>query len=460
MRYMENVTVQRLRVVRAEERGFCCGFQEEESMRWKVLIVEDDINFRYAIRELLSQRENDFEVVGAADYILKQDLDADILIGTLQNSCNNYLKEQRMELDRYQFQKELLDYIQGKVPSVYNENNPYSKLKTKMNMMLCLVKSEQGIRGQEEGDYEGNLVFCMKVEEEVWVFLYRLPKHNKKSEEMAYQMQILSQMRDRLHESAQIGGSDLIGEFKQLPVMYKMAETALRYFMYFPDKSIIHYLDIRRFEEGSIRNYLYQPPEHLLDVELGELEQVLEEYEKNLERYMPDEKAVNMGFINIYKEFQKGIRIEDADMEVLNYYEKIQNICMVKGKFDYTRELMQKMLPQYQESYKGTHQEIRRALKYIELHYAEELSLHDIAEYVGLSENYCSNLFKQEVGENMVFYINKVRIENAKKLLRNKSMKVYEVAEAVGYKNATYLSTMFKKIAGVSISEFKGRVGS
>lgn len=149
------------------------------------------------------------------------------------------------------------------------------------------------------------------------------------------------------------------------------------------------------------------------------------------------------------------MQAENVDMEVLNYYEKIRSINTVRDKFAYTRELAQKMIPRYQRIYKGAHREIRRALEYIALHYSEEISLHDIAEYVGLSDNYCSNLFKQEIGENLTSYVNKIRIEKAKKLLRNKSLKVYEVAGIVGYKNATYLSTMFKKITGVSISEFK-----
>lgn len=74
-----------------------------------------------------------------------------------------------------------------------------------------------------------------------------------------------------------------------------------------------------------------------------------------------------------------------------------------------------------------------------------------------MSENYFSNLFKQETGENLTTYINFIRIEHAKKLLKNSSMKVYEIADAVGFRNATYLSTMFKKITGLSISEYKNR---
>lgn len=486
-------------------------------MKWKILIVEDDINFRYAIRELVSWDEYGFEVVGEAvngrqaleilkekevnivltdmempimdgvtltakikklypnirivalsafddfsfvkesmrlgaeDYILKQDLSTDTIIGVLQSLCEKSLNEQK----RHQFQKELLDYIQEKTQKIDSESNLYNELKTRRNMTLCLVKSKREIHGQEEQRYEGNLILCMKAEEDFWIFLYQLPRVHSKSEEAVFQIEILSRMRERFQGDVQIGVSDLIGDFSGLPSMYKMAKTALTYFCYFPEEQIIHYLDIRKFEEIRIRNYLYQPPKNFLDVNSEELEQVLEEYEKNLERYMPEENFVNKGFVNIYREFRKGVNKENSELEMLNYYEEIRKIDSVRSKFDYTIKLAQKMRPQDQKIYKGKHKEIRRALEYIAFHYTDDISLHDIAEYVGLSENYFSNLFKQEIGENLITYVNKVRIENAKKILQNKSLKVYEVAEAVGYKNATYLSTMFKRITGMSISEFK-----
>lgn len=494
-------------------------------MKWKILIVEDDINFRYAIRELVPWEKYDFEVVGEAvngrqaleilkkkevhivltdmempimdgvaltaeikknypniriialsafddfgfvkesmrlgaeDYILKQDLNADTIIETLQSLCKKCLQEQRRELERHQFQKELLDYIQEKTPALYNADNPYSKMKTRANMLLCLLKSQRELRGQEQQRYGGELILCMRAEEDVWICLYQLPKVHRKSEETELQREILSRMKKSLPEEVQIGVSDLTGDFSKLPDMYRMAKTALAYFMYFPEEQVIHYLDIRKFEETRIRNYLYQPPKNLLDVNSEELEQVLKEYENNLERYMPDESSINKGFVNIYGEFLKGVHEENSELEMLGYYEEIRRIDSVRDKFDHIRKMAQRMKPQYQKLYKGTHPEIRKALEYIALHYVEDISLHDIAEYVSLSENYFSNLFKQETGENLITYINKVRVENAKKILRNKSLKVYEVAEAVGYKNATYLSTMFKKITGISISEFKGGKG-
>lgn len=103
----------------------------------------------------------------------------------------------------------------------------------------------------------------------------------------------------------------------------------------------------------------------------------------------------------------------------------------------------------------GKSLEIKRAITYIVEHYGEDLTLGGIAENVGLSENYLSNLFKAETQKNITRFINEVRVEKAKVLLQETNKKVYEIGEAVGFKNTTYFSTVFKKIAGKSIQEYR-----
>lgn len=55
----------------------------------------------------------------------------------------------------------------------------------------------------------------------------------------------------------------------------------------------------------------------------------------------------------------------------------------------------------------------------------------------------------------MVTYMNRCRIELAKELITNTGMKVYEIAEEVGFKNTTYFSTIFKKMTHMTVQEFK-----
>ncbi|MEW4412258.1 response regulator [Clostridium sp. AN503] len=101
---------------------------------------------------------------------------------------------------------------------------------------------------------------------------------------------------------------------------------------------------------------------------------------------------------------------------------------------------------------------IQEALAYIAEHYGDgDISVGTIAESLGLSEGHLSHLFKKETDYTVMSYITRYRMRAAMKLLENCRYKVYEVAEMVGYKDITYFSSTFKKIVGVSPSEYQSR---
>ena len=66
-------------------------------------------------------------------------------------------------------------------------------------------------------------------------------------------------------------------------------------------------------------------------------------------------------------------------------------------------------------------------------------------------------MFKKETGTTVIGFLTQYRIHKAMELLRNCRYKVYEVAELVGYRDVTYFSSTFKKIAGMSPSEYQSK---
>ena len=69
-------------------------------------------------------------------------------------------------------------------------------------------------------------------------------------------------------------------------------------------------------------------------------------------------------------------------------------------------------------------------------------------------------MFKKETSYTVISYLTQYRIQKAMELLRDCRCKVYEVAEQVGYRDVTYFSSTFKKVAGMSPSEYQDRSGS
>lgn len=74
---------------------------------------------------------------------------------------------------------------------------------------------------------------------------------------------------------------------------------------------------------------------------------------------------------------------------------------------------------------------------------------------MGFNATYFSTLFKKETGQNFMDYLTELRISKAKELLCGEELSVQDVAEQVGYRDLKYFSRLFKKLTGVSPSDYK-----
>lgn len=106
----------------------------------------------------------------------------------------------------------------------------------------------------------------------------------------------------------------------------------------------------------------------------------------------------------------------------------------------------------------GVNQIVNHAIAYIEANYSNNLTLDRLSKEVGLSKSYLSTMFKKETGKNIVEFINDIRIKKAKQLFHQSDLRVFEIAEKVGYKDPKYFSRQFKRIAGVSPNDYKNQI--
>lgn len=103
----------------------------------------------------------------------------------------------------------------------------------------------------------------------------------------------------------------------------------------------------------------------------------------------------------------------------------------------------------------GSNNTILKAKEYIDNYYFEDISLELISKKFFINPSYFCELFKKEVGFSFNKYINTLRIEKAKELLKNLDMKPTDVAELVGYKELGYFCIVFKKMTGMTPTEYK-----
>ena len=98
---------------------------------------------------------------------------------------------------------------------------------------------------------------------------------------------------------------------------------------------------------------------------------------------------------------------------------------------------------------------IHNCINYIKKKYAEPIHIQDIAEYCGLDRSYLSKLFKSATNYTPQEYLIYVRINKAKKLLKNNELSIQNVAYSVGYPDPFAFSKIFKKQVGVSPSLYR-----
>lgn len=98
---------------------------------------------------------------------------------------------------------------------------------------------------------------------------------------------------------------------------------------------------------------------------------------------------------------------------------------------------------------------VRSALKYIEIHYAEKLTLTELAEKTYVSQWYLSKLLNKYTDKSFCDLLNQTRIKKAEKLLKDPSLKIHEVSDMLGFNDVTHFSKIFKKIEQVSPNEYR-----
>lgn len=105
-------------------------------------------------------------------------------------------------------------------------------------------------------------------------------------------------------------------------------------------------------------------------------------------------------------------------------------------------------------------EEIDKATMYFNEHYSEDISIDEYAQNNHVSVSWFIRNFKQCTGSTPMQYILSKRIYNAEILLRDSTYNVTEIAEIVGYDNPLYFSRIFKKVKGISPSEYRKNISS
>lgn len=102
---------------------------------------------------------------------------------------------------------------------------------------------------------------------------------------------------------------------------------------------------------------------------------------------------------------------------------------------------------------------VYKTIEYIKQNYSKKLTLEEIAEATYLSKTYLSSIFKKETGHSISSYINMVRVDKSKNLLLEDNMSIIEIANVCGFEDQSYYTKVFKSLIGITPKKYRENRG-
>lgn len=168
------------------------------------------------------------------------------------------------------------------------------------------------------------------------------------------------------------------------------------------------------------------------------------EYIENVTQLVAETLRKNGMDEEVVSQMEENVRHE------MDYYVDMDEI--VYRSFEVIRLCLEKLFAQRKNR---SQRPIRMAREYIQQHYAQQVTLEEVAEAIGLSPAYLSTMFKKEMGISFSDCLISCRIDVARLLLKESDLSIREVAEQVGYMDARYFSKVFNKIVGLKPSVYR-----
>lgn len=347
----------------------------------------------------------------------------------------------------------------------YTQLNEYSTEEDKQLLSFSILNIlDEHLTGHNSG-----ISFCLSENEFILIFSQNNPFGSKLTDICG---EISSCLKKFLKISVSIGIGCTVNNCLQIKTSYKDACTALNYKFYTGENSIISIDDINSIMDipsnrGNIENYnLFECENQLINIiKLGDCNGVAKLI-KDMFCHFSTEKGLPVNYVqsictelicitsrSLYEldeDIQNIISSQASILTGINYAENI---------FDLQRDMLSTFttIAMY---FANKHSQkngkiIKKVKEIIEKKYMEDISTSKISDEIYLTPNYISQIFSQETGETIAEYITKVRMENAKELLKTTDFKILEVAEMVGFKSPQYFSNVFKKYTGIHPQKFR-----
>lgn len=412
---------------------------DENELTMTLKKVIEEVNGTQHIQQAISRSEKELRMLALYQYMchkkgrekilrLKHKYDFDfgryvvLLIQKYNDSINEYVYAESMDLVRENY---ILSVIQEKLKSHYSGN--YLEFTHNEEFYIFLL--------EEKAEHMTKL--CAKVLGDV-------------------------EAETKLH--IQICFSMDGGSIEELPSLYEQVTDLAKYGYFMGDEPILGYnynCEGNRITEMHRVGLLREAQRAIEEGDTVRLRDIFEEVFSYPAQFHP--QTVDMIYEFCYrvmlttekyaKEKETGGREDD-----IFTYEKLKEYHSLNELKDKVYAVLNHMPGDRSDEKKKKYSKpVEKCIEIIETRYEQNLSLETISTEIAVSKNYFCYLFKRETGMSVWGYLTQVRMDYAKKLLRNTDLKSYEIAFKVGYDNPSYFAKIFKKSEGCTPNEYRDK---
>ncbi len=233
-------------------------------------------------------------------------------------------------------------------------------------------------------------------------------------------------------------------------------------------EDMIHHIDQHIELEKSEHNYALELL-FLTKVRNGDLEKVIDLYNEHIKTQYLNQTSANplrtsknkaLSFSTLLSrtvidggvEAEKALSLEDYYVKKIEQSHGMNELVTVVERMviKYTNSILQLSNINHVSV-------IKNASKYVHMHLSEPIRLNDVANFVNLSPNYFSSLFKREMNLSFADYVNQTRIKESQYLLETTDYSILDIAISVGYNNQNYFTTIFRKFTGITPKQYRMR---
>lgn len=412
----------------------------------KFIVLSAFQEFQYA-KEAIS--------MGAENYLTKP-IDEDELIQTIEGVKKKIEKVKLEKVDTKIFKNDLI------LKLICNKNNDgvLDRLRLEgVNLNyknLCVVILEFA----EGGNINNNILnhidnlnyeYCVNLQNQILIIM------DKESINKDTLRNLKDDLSSITNEQIYISRGKYVDSIDNLNCSYQSAKDIHEYKLVYPNISWI-----REYKEKSynLENIDYIDFNHLKKLLLNKdnkeslnyIESIFSKLKKdeNLTVKQIKTKSIEV-FLNVYNYFNDSKIIKGLDL----YLEKVINSV----NLDQIQIELNNMIKHRQSKLEETDDSISpiilKLLRNIEKNYSKDLNLKEISETYNINSIYLGQLFQKETGILFSDYLNNFRVNKAKNLLVETSLKAAEIGELVGYANKNYFYRKFKDIVGITPSEWR-----